>query len=140
MTDQNKSPIECVGVVCFRENEVLLIRRGQAPRAGQWSIPGGRIQPDENEKTAALRELTEETSVQAELIEKIETVITEIDEKTYHLHDYVARWIRAKPMAGDDAVEACFVSLDDIETFGMWTETERIIRKAYEMLYSEQSN
>jgi len=35
----------CVGVVCLRGEDVLLIQRGTAPRKGEWSIPGGRIEP-----------------------------------------------------------------------------------------------
>ncbi len=34
-------PVPCVGVVCLRGEEVLLIRRGKAPREGEWSICTG---------------------------------------------------------------------------------------------------
>jgi len=43
----------------------LLIQRGTAPRKGEWSIPGGRIEEGESEAQAALRELYEETGVRA---------------------------------------------------------------------------
>ena len=57
------TPVPAVGVVCFRGDEVLLIRRGRPPRQGQWSLPGGRIEPGERAVDAALRELREETGV-----------------------------------------------------------------------------
>jgi 8-oxo-dGTP diphosphatase len=47
--------------------EVLLIRRGTPPRLGEWSLPGGRIEWGEPVKAAALRELREETGVEAEI-------------------------------------------------------------------------
>ena len=48
-------PVPAVGVVCLRGDEVLLIRRGQAPRLGEWSLPGGRIEYGERAEDAALR-------------------------------------------------------------------------------------
>lgn len=49
------TPIPAVGIVCLRGDEVLLIRRGQPPRKGQWSLPGGRIEPGERAVDAAQR-------------------------------------------------------------------------------------
>ena len=40
-------PTPAVGVVCLKGDEVLLIRRGTPPRQGEWSLPGGRIEPGE---------------------------------------------------------------------------------------------
>jgi len=41
---------------------LILTRRSEALRdhAGQWALPGGRIEPDESPEQAALRELAEE--------------------------------------------------------------------------------
>jgi len=67
--------IDCVGVICFRGEDVLLIKRGTAPRKGEWSIPGGRIEASETQRDAALRELFEETGIMAAL-ENLKTIIT----------------------------------------------------------------
>src|SRR4051794_30531839 len=66
--DLMTAPVPAVGVVCLRGDEVLLIRRGKPPLQGAWSLPGGRIELGERAADAALRELSEETGVQAELI------------------------------------------------------------------------
>ena len=42
---------------------VLLVRRGEAPYAGMWAIPGGFKRPNETLGEAARRELVEETGV-----------------------------------------------------------------------------
>ena len=44
---------------------VLLIRRGGHPCLGKWAIPGGFVEPTESAFHAALRELSEETGVDA---------------------------------------------------------------------------
>jgi 8-oxo-dGTP diphosphatase len=46
------------------------------------------------------------------------------------LIDYAARWLSGEPVAEDDAVEARFVALDQVESLIDWSETRRIIRLA----------
>ena len=128
------APVPAVGVVCLRGDEVLLIRRGQPPRQGEWSLPGGRIEPGERAVDAALRELREETGVEAGIIGLIDVVDGVFPEagRHYVLIDYAARWLSGEPVAGDDAVEARFVALDQVEALVDWSETRRIIGLAVE--------
>lgn len=132
MTDTLPSPVPAVGVVCLRGDEVLLIRRGTPPRQGEWSLPGGRIEPGERAMDAALRELREETGVEAEITGLIDVVDGLFPEagRHYVLIDYAANWISGQPVAGDDAMEARFVALDQVEALIDWSETRRIIRMA----------
>lgn len=137
--------VPAVGVVCMRGDEVLLVRRGNPPRAGEWSIPGGRIEPGEKAADAALRELTEETGVDAVLCGLIDVVdaIFENKERTlttrhYVLIDYAARWVGGEPVAGDDADEAVFVALDQLSAYGIWDETQRIITAGAALVAAKQ--
>ena len=50
-------------VVCIRDGHVLLIERGWDPYEGQFALPGGHVDPGETSRTAAARELLEETGV-----------------------------------------------------------------------------
>ena len=47
MNDYPNRPLVGVGVVAIKDRRVLLIRRGKPPRAGTWSLPGGRQRRDE---------------------------------------------------------------------------------------------
>ena len=132
MTAPLPTPVPAVGVVCLRGDSVLLIRRGTPPRQGEWSLPGGRIEPGERAVEAALRELREETGVEAAITGLIDVVDGLFPEagRHYVLIDYAARWVSGEPVAGDDALEARFVTLDEVESLIEWSETRRIIRLA----------
>ena len=53
--------------------KVLLIQRGHDPYEGKWALPGGFVDMNEDIKTAALRELEEETGVKDVYIEQLYT-------------------------------------------------------------------
>lgn len=129
--------IECVGVVCFRGNDVLLIQRAKAPRKGDWSIPGGRIEIGETQKDAALRELFEETHILAKLGPKIATIPASFEGVDYILHDYLAEWEGNEPQPGDDAARARFIPPEKISHLGMWPKTVEIIEMARKARLSE---
>jgi len=134
-------PVPAVGVVCIRGEEVLLIRRGTPPKLGEWSIPGGRIEPGEAAKDAALRELKEETSVEAELIGLLDVIDAvfqnrsgELITRHYVLIDYVAKWRSGTPVAGDDAADARFFHQSELDSLELWSETRQIIQKGFALL------
>lgn len=128
------APIPAVGVVCLKDDAVLLIRRGNPPRQGEWSLPGGRIEWGEAAADAALRELREETGVSANLVGLIDVVDGVFRARAtgeiwahYVLIDYAALWQEGEPRAGDDAADARFVPLADLHQIELWDETRRII-------------
>ena len=135
MRDSLMTPVPAVGVVCLRGDEVLLIRRGTPPRQGEWSLPGGRIEPGERATDAALRELLEETGVEARILGLIDVVdgIFPDAGRHYVLIDYVAEWIAGEPVAGDDATEAAFHSREAAMAAVAWSETRRVIARAIEL-------
>ena len=135
MSDSPLKPVPAVGVVCLRGDEVLLIRRGTPPRMGEWSLPGGRIEPGERAVDAALRELREETGVEARILGLIDVVDGIFPEagRHYVLIDYLAEWAGGEPVAGDDAAEAAFMPVEAALTMVPWSETRRVIGLAVKM-------
>lgn len=132
-------PVPSVGVVCLRGDQVLLIKRGTPPRLGQWSLPGGRLERGETTVAGALRELTEETGVQARMLGLVDVVDglftsreTGATTRHYVMIDYAARWIAGEPVAGDDAAEARFVSLDEALAMVEWDVTRKVIAETFE--------
>ena len=52
---------EVVGVAILRGGRVLAVRRAHPPsRVGDWELPGGKVEPDEDPGTTAVREVAEE--------------------------------------------------------------------------------
>ncbi|HEY3813999.1 MAG TPA: NUDIX hydrolase [Caulobacteraceae bacterium] len=138
---EKRTPVAAVGVVCLRGAEVLLIRRGTPPRVGEWSLPGGRLEWGERTADAALRELREETGIEAELAGLIDVVDglfpaegPDDVARHYVLIDYAARWVAGEPRAGDDAAEAAFHPLAKLDELVAWDETRRVILMAVLLL------
>ncbi len=109
-------PEVCVGAIAVRDRCVLLIRRGHGPAAGQWSVPGGRVEWGETLAAAVVREVAEETGLEvlyegfADWVERID------DEHHYVIADF---WVTVlsdgPPHAGDDAAEARWVPLEELD-------------------------
>lgn len=130
-------PVVGVGVVVLRPGqdglEVLLIRRGKPPRQGDWSIPGGKQEWGETLHEAARREILEETGViigELRLIDVVDGLMREADgtlSRHLTLVDYRAEWVDGTPRAGDDALDARWVRVQDLPAYKLWSETTRII-------------
>jgi len=126
-------PIVGVGVVVWRESQVLLIKRGKAPRVGQWSLPGGAQNLGETLAEAARREVREETGINIELGEIIATLdlIDRDDDGRVRYHytlvDFTAESLSSDLCPGDDAADARWFDRSALSELGLWSETIRII-------------
>jgi len=127
-----------VGAVVFRNDDVLVIRRGKAPFKGQWSIPGGGLEHGERLHDAVRREVREETGVEIDilgLLDVFEAPPRDAD-GDYAAHmvmiDYIGEWRSGEPVAGDDAAAAEFVSLEEALDRVSWDVTRRAVARAAE--------
>ena len=88
-------------------------------------------------QAAALRELREETAVEAEIVGLVDVVDAIFNNRAgdlitqhYVLVDYAARWVSGIPIAGDDAAEARFFHQSELSSLNLWDETLRVIDAA----------
>jgi ADP-ribose pyrophosphatase YjhB (NUDIX family) len=100
--------MRCVGAIIHdAEGRLLVIRRAHPPGEGLWSLPGGRVEAEESDAEAVVRELSEETGLRVEpgrLIGSLE--YPGPDGVTYDIHDYAAIVTGGELSPGDDAIEA----------------------------------
>lgn len=64
-------PFVGVSAVVVRAGAVLVGLRAGAHGAGSWAFPGGKLEPGEHPRAAVVRELWEETGLQAASIEPL---------------------------------------------------------------------
>jgi 8-oxo-dGTP diphosphatase len=107
-----RQPVECAGaVVLDADGRLLLVRRGHEPALGKWSLPGGRIDPGESPAQAAAREVREETGLEVEVGELLQTVDLW---GSYRVHDFAATVIGGELQPGDDASDARWCTPDEV--------------------------
>ncbi|RMD89716.1 MAG: NUDIX domain-containing protein [Alphaproteobacteria bacterium] len=129
-----RRPIIGIGAVVFKDDRVLLVRRGKPPSNGSWSLPGGAQELGETTTEALHRELAEETGIAAEIVGLLDVVdfIARDDQGRvrhhYTLVDYLCRWRSGAPRPGGDATDAVWVPFTALGGLGLWDETARVIR------------
>jgi mutator protein MutT len=108
--------VACVGaIVRDAEGRLLMIRRRHAPSAGLWSVPGGRIEPGESPEDAIIREVSEETGLEVQVVSLVGALHIPADSCVYDVHDYACVVVGGQLRAGDDAAEARWVDLPDLD-------------------------
>jgi 8-oxo-dGTP diphosphatase len=125
-----------IGIILLRGDDVLLIRRGRPPGAGQWSLPGGKQELGETAEAAARRELLEETGLECGTL----TMVAHADSIThdaagrieyhYTILDFAAHYTGGEAIPGDDASACVWASPDELAGYDLWTEILRVIEVA----------
>jgi 8-oxo-dGTP diphosphatase len=139
-------PRLAVGAVVFKDQQVLLVRRGHPPGQGQWAIPGGSVHLGETLQQAAEREVLEETAVTIRARQPIYTfdlVDRDADGRVrfhYVIVDLAADYISGDPRAGDDALEARWVPVGELDRLGVNPATRALLRREFPILESQIRN
>ena len=128
-----------VSAAIFRGGAVLLVKRARAPFAGLWSLPGGDIEWGETAEAAALRELGEETGIEAELIGLVDVadvIIRDGDHLIAHhaIAVFAGRWLGGQARAASDAADLRWTRPDEIADIPLTPNTLAVLEKAAQLV------
>ncbi|MGE5533573.1 MAG: NUDIX hydrolase [Bacillota bacterium] len=118
-------PVVGVGAVIIKDGKIALIKRGNEPSKGKWTIPGGLVELGETLEAAVIRETKEETCLEVEnpaLIDVVDNVdFDEEDKIKYHyiIIDYLVRVKTGTIKAASDAAELQWVPLNEVENYNL---------------------
>ena len=120
----------------MNERNVLLVKRGQEPAKGEWSIPGGMVELGETLSEAAHREVREECNIDIKLIKQFEPYeFIEKDANTtvkYHyvIHDFLAKYIDGDLSASSDISDARWYRVSEIRDMDLSMSIKLFVQKA----------
>jgi 8-oxo-dGTP diphosphatase len=132
------APLVGVGAIIIEQDRVLLVKRGNPPLAGKWSIPGGVLEMGETLRQAAVREALEETGLTVEtgeLLGVYDRILRDTEERTrYHyvLIDFLCRRIAGEPQAAGDAAEARWFTRAEVGQLSLAEDTADVIQLGFE--------
>jgi 8-oxo-dGTP diphosphatase len=105
MTERDTA-VPCVGGLAYdEEGRLLVVQRANEPGRGLWSIPGGRVEPGEDDAAALVREMREETGLEI----APGPLVGSVRRGSYAIADYRCTVLGGTLRAGDDALDARFV-------------------------------
>jgi ADP-ribose pyrophosphatase YjhB (NUDIX family) len=133
--EYSESPLVGVGAVVAEQSRVLLIRRGQPPLLGEWSLPGGLLECGETLREAVVREAREETGLLVETGEMLgvyERLIRDEEGRLrYHyvLIDFLCRPVSGDLNAGSDAADVRWFKRDELPALNLADDTNDVVLK-----------
>nr|WP_320016029.1 NUDIX hydrolase [uncultured Desulfobacter sp.] len=126
-------PALAVGAVVFKDNRVLLVKRGNPPARGVWAIPGGSVELGETLQKAAEREIFEETGIvikAGEPIFSFEYIHRDDKDRVrfhYYIVDLAASYLSGEPTPGDDALDAGWFSREALARLNVNPPTLKLL-------------
>lgn len=143
-------PVVGVGGVVIEDGRTLLIRRGNEPLKGHWSIPGGTLELGETLVEGVARELLEETGLEVRvgpLIEVFERISPtnpptgtsaenlQTSRPRYHfvIADYLCERVGGELRAGGDVTEVAWAEESELTPYELTETATRVLKKAFAM-------
>ena len=129
-------PIVGVGAVIIQERQVVLVKRRFEPLAGQWSLPGGRLELGETLEAGLEREMLEETGLVVQVgpvVDVFDRILLDPERKVrYHyvLIDYLCRPVGGSLTHGSDVAAAELVDPAELARYRLTPKATSVIEKA----------
>jgi 8-oxo-dGTP diphosphatase len=137
-------PVVGIGAVIIQNGKIVLIKRGNEPSKGKWTIPGGLVELGESLEAAVIRETKEEVCLDVDnpsLLGVVDNV--DLDEQgkiKYHyvIIDYIVHIKAGNIQAASDAEELRWVPFDEVEKYNLTASFRRFFVENREKI--EKSN
>jgi ADP-ribose pyrophosphatase len=117
----------------IRSGKVLMVKRGDAPHRGLWTLPGGHLEFGEQLQEAAARETREETGVDVKVtrFDSFTNVVVKEGKRSFHivLFCYLGYFQRGTLMPGLDVTGAKWVRPNELSQGKIAPPVRRILRR-----------
>jgi len=123
-----------VGAIVIKDGKVLLVKRGIPPGKDLWAIPGGHVELGETLQETAEREILEETGIIIKARDPVYTfdLIERDNPGTIRFHyiivDLMAEYVSGEPHGADDALEAFWLSWEEIKKLSVTRSTIKLLK------------
>lgn len=125
------APVTCVLV--DRDGAVLLVKRKYPPKPGHWCLPAGFVEVGEAPAESAAREVKEETGLDVEIVDLIDSWSSDEDPRTPVVTFAFRARIRGGTLRpGDDAEAAAFFEEDEVPPNIAFTTHRLLIARHFE--------
>ncbi len=124
-----------VGALIFDGDKLLLVRRGNEPLKGWWSLPGGAVETGERVETAVLREVMEETGLAVkiarfgEIFERLMLDKAGATEYHYVLLNYVCEVVGGTLAAGSDSADVRWFEPEELKELPITSGTLEVVER-----------
>ena len=129
--------ISCGGVVINNNNELLVLKK----KNGYFCLPKGRVEEGESWEMTALREVKEETNIDAKIIQYIDKVYYKMNVGRGKKYPKTVKWylmeaisFDARPQRSEGFINASFINFDDAKKLLSYDNERYIVRKAYKII------
>jgi 8-oxo-dGTP diphosphatase len=91
--DEEDMPEDVAAAVTFNseKEKFLVMKRAEsmAVNPGKWDFPSGKIKDGEDPRTAALRELEEETGLKGKILKSGDSFVQETPDGSFRVHPFL---------------------------------------------------
>ena len=133
-------PFIAASFAVFRDGRVLLGARAAPPHDSFYSLPGGMVEPGETLEAAALRELFEETGVQAQCLgftgwsEVIERDEAGKIRRHFVIASFAGRWISGEGEPGTELPALRWARIEEAEGLTLTPGLPAILRRGHDLV------
>ena len=135
----------CGGVVIFR-GKILLLYKNYKNKYDGWVLPKGTVEPGETHEQTALREVKEETDVEAEIVKYIGksqysfVVPEDTVEKEVHWYLMTSDSYYSKPQREEFFVDSGYYKYHEAYHLLKFANEKQILEQAYAEYQAKRKN